>query len=169
MNTATTSKRLTKIISLVAIAALLSLIFSACPPAAKRPPVKPKAKVEEKKKPGEVTRPAEAPQPDTPQRKASNRVVDKGKASLDGKSYDQAAQLFQDAVNIDPTNGAAYYYLAMTDHYLGQNAVAAGLLDKAESLLRNDAYWMEKIDELRSVVTGEKPSVAPLPPVIDQY
>ena len=148
---------------------ILSFLFTACPPAAKKPPAKPKAKIEEKKKPGEVTRPPEAQQPDTPQRKASNRVMDKGKTALDGKSYDQAAQLFQDAVNIDSTNGAAYYYLAMTDHYLGQNAVAAGLLDKAESLLRRDAYWMEKIEELRSVVTGEKPSVTPLPPVIDQY
>ena len=153
----------------LAMTIILCFTFIACPPAAKKPAKKvPKAKQEEKK-PAEVSRPAAAPQAETPQRKASDRLVEKGKASIDSKSYDQAAGLFQDAMNVDPSNGVAYYYLALTDHYLGQGGAAAGLLDKAESLLRGDKYWAQKIEELRTLVTGEKPQVAPLPPVIDQY
>lgn len=122
-----------------------------------------------REKPKEVTRPGQPSQVLTPQRKASDRLVDKGKTSLDAKNYDQALQLFQDAANVDPSNGVAYYYLALTDHYLGEQNTAAGLLDKAESLLRSDQYWMGKVEELRALITGEKPQVAPLPPVVDQY
>lgn len=149
---------------------LICLSFAACPPAAKKPPVKkPPKQGELREKPKEVTKPAGPSQVMTPQRKASDRLIDKGKTSLDTKSYDQAAQLFQDAANVDPSNGVAYYYLALTDHYLGEQHVAAGLLDKAESLLRSDGHWMGKIEELRTLITGEKPSATPLPPVIDQY
>ncbi len=105
----------------------------------------------------------------TPQRKASDSLVEKGKTALSSKNYDDAAQIFQNAVNVDGSNGTAYYYLALTNHYMGQERTAAGLLDKAESLLRSDKQWMEKIDELRSLVTGEKPPVAPLPPIADEY
>jgi len=148
---------------------ILCLSLTGCPPAAKKPPVKkPKARPEEVKKP-EVSKPSQQDQTQTPQRKASDRLIDKGKISLDAKRYDQAGQLFQDATTVDPSNGVAYYYLALTDHYLGQDSAASGLLDKAESLLRYDQHWMGKIEELRSLVTGEKPPVAPLPPVIDQY
>lgn len=148
----------------------ICFLFTACPPAAKKPPVKkPPRQGEVREKPKEVTKPAQPSRVATPQRKASDRLVEKGKSSLDAKNYDQASQFFQDAVNVDSTNGVAYYYLALTDHYLGEQSVAAGLLDKAESLLSYDQYWMGKVEELRALITGEKPAVAPLPSVTDQY
>jgi len=88
---------------------------------------------------------------------------------MNAKNYEQAAQLFQDAVNVDASNGVAYYYLASADANLGQQDTAFGLLDKAESLLRDDRYWMDRIEELRASISGEKPSAIKPPPVFDQY
>lgn len=151
----------------------LCLAITACPPVTKKPVAKkPKPRQEQvHEKPKEVTRPA-APSPTqamTLQRKASARLVEKGVLELNSKNYEQAAQIFQDAVNVDASNGMAYYYLAMTDAHLSQPDTALGLLDKAESLLRNDQYWMGKIEELRASIAGEKtPAVQP-PAVFDQY
>jgi tetratricopeptide (TPR) repeat protein len=152
---------------------LLCLAITACPPVTKKPVAKkPRPRQEEvREKPKEVTRPA-SPSPAqamTPQRKASARLVEKGVLEFNSRNYEQAAQIFQDAVNVDASNGMAYYYLAMTDASLGQPDTALGLLDKAESLLRDDQYWMGKIEELRASLSGEKtPAIKP-PPVFDQY
>lgn len=144
----------------------------ACPPAAKKPSVKkpPRPGQEEiREKSREVVRPAAPATVATPQRKASERLVEKGIAELGAKNAEHAAQIFQDAVNVDASNGVAYYYLAMADAQIGRSDVAAGLLDKAESLLRYDSDWISKIEELRTSITGEKPSSTPLPHIIDEY
>jgi|GEM_PF-2211513 len=85
----------------------------------------------------------------TPQRQASMRLVERGKALMDAKDYGRAAGAFRDAVNVDTSNGVAYYYLAAADARLDQPDLAIGLLDKAEALLGADAEWMDKIDALR--------------------
>ena len=151
----------------------ISVCFAACPPpGAKRAPVKklPKAKQEEvREKPKDYSRP-KAPEPViTPQRTASDRLIEKGEAELKIKNYERAQQIFQDAANIDSSNGVAFYYLAESNLYLEQPQIAQGLLDKAESLLRYDKDWLQKIEELRIKITGEKSPVTPLPPVIDKY
>lgn len=144
---------------------VISFVFIACPP--KKPPRrKPPREV---RKPAEVYRPAPPPEVITPQRKASQRTVQKGITQLNNNNYDQALQIFQDAVNIDPFNGVAYYYLASANNYLEEKDVAMGLLDKAESLLQYEPEWLEKIEELRLSISGEAPETAPLPPVIDEF
>lgn len=81
--------------------------------------------------------------------------------------YERAASVLRDAINIDSTNGVAYFYLAECDAKLGQTEVALGLLDKAEALLGANTEWMTKIDELRASLGG--PSSRPLAPSpIDQ-
>lgn len=104
----------------------------------------------------------------TPQRQASMRLVEKGRALADSGDYERAAASFRDAINVDGSNGIAYYYMASADAKLGQIDVALGLLDKAEALLGADAEWMAKIDELRTdlgVPHSERPVV---PSPIDQ-
>jgi Tfp pilus assembly protein PilF len=144
---------------------LICLVFAACPP---KKPVK-KVPRPPHERPAEVSRPASAPEADTPQRRASDRLVQKGMGELGAKNYEGALQAFQEAVNIDATNGAAYYYLALTNDYLGEKETAMGLLDKAESLLGHDSSWLEKIDDLREKIGGGKTPGTPLPPIMDEY
>lgn len=96
----------------------------------------------------------------TPQRQASMRLVDMGVGQLNVEANDRAAGYFMDAVKVDSSNGVAYYYLALANAKLGQQAVARGLLDKAEALLGADDEWRAKINELRggldAPVTPEK-------------
>lgn len=144
---------------------LIGLAFIGCPP--KKPPkARPPREV---RKPAEVYRPAPPPAVITPQRKASQRTVQKGITDLNAENYEQALQTFQDAVNIDPSNGVAYYYLAMANNHLEEKETALGLLDKAEALLQYEPEWIEKIEELRLTISGEAPETAPLPPVVDEF
>lgn len=140
-------------------------VFLACPP---KKPVK-KVPRPPAEKPSEVSRPPATPEVMTPQRRASDRLVQKGVNQLDSRNYENALQALQEAVNIDGTNGIAYYYLALTNDYLGEKDAAMGLLDKAESLLGHDPSWLEKIDDLREDLSGEKTPGTPLPPVMDEY
>jgi len=55
-----------------------------------------------------------------------------------------------DAVNVDSSNGVAYYYLAVASAKQGKAEVAEGLLDKAEALLGADEEWGARIDDLRA-------------------
>jgi len=85
----------------------------------------------------------------TPERRASMRLIDQGREFLDTDDFERATETFRDAINVDATNGIAYYYLALTYYYLDRPDLSAGLLDKAEALLGYDEEWGAKIDELR--------------------
>ncbi|MFH1874329.1 MAG: tetratricopeptide repeat protein [Pseudomonadota bacterium] len=126
-------------------------IFTACAKeVVKRPEVKKKKpQVEE-----QARKPIVPPTVYTPQRKASDRIVAKGKVQLENGNHEQALQLFQDAVNVDSANGQAYYYLALAHIKLDQNDAALGLLDKAEALLQHEPDWLEKIQDLRQKIGG---------------
>lgn len=117
-----------------------------------------------REKGGEVMRPASVPSVDevgTPERAASMRLVDRGKALLDDDQFERAASSFRDAINVDSTNGVAYYYLALVYSYLDRAELAAGVLDKADSLLGQDEEWKAKIDELRGELGGTPPAQYP--------
>lgn len=85
----------------------------------------------------------------TPQRQASMKLVAKGKELLDRRDPEQAANVLMNAVNVDPSNGVAYYYLAVANEEMGQHDVAMGLCDKAEALLGADDAWLVRINQLR--------------------
>jgi len=142
----------------------IALLFTGCPkePAKKRPRAKPSRQVETKK-------PQPPPEIYTPQRKASDRIVEKGKVQLDQENYERALQFFQDAVNIDSANGVAYYYLALTNVKLEQEDIALGLLDKAEALLQHDPTWLGKVEELRFSITGESSPQRSSYPEVDEF
>jgi thioredoxin-like negative regulator of GroEL len=92
-----------------------------------------------------------------PERNASGKLVASGKALLEKGEVDRAIASFRDAANVDPTNGEAYFCLALAYVRSGQVELAFGVLDKAESLLGADAEWKAKIDELRMEAGGEEP------------
>lgn len=80
-------------------------------------------------------------------RTASNVLVEDGRKAMNQGSFDHAADLFQEAVTIDPHNGAAYYHLASAKLKSGDRDVS-DLIEKARSLLANDADWISRLDAL---------------------
>lgn len=130
----------------------------------KRPPSKPKTQTTTTGTPQKVTTesgiPKEIIRPEpkefasiqTPQRAASQQLINKGKDYLAAGNFDMAARTFQDAVSVDSSNGIAYYYLAKTRYHLKQYDQALGVLDKAESLLTNSAEWIETVSALRNEI-----------------
>ncbi len=75
--------------------------------------------------------------------------MDRGIAAFKASDMTAAEELFRDAVNVDPANGVAYYYLARLALRRSERDAALGFLDKADALLGNDAYWKEQIVKLQ--------------------
>ncbi len=146
---------------------LAGTILAGCAEMPKRPTHK--RLPQKRTAPKEVIRPAEAPaaaaaaQAATPKRHASMRLVEKGNAMLEAQEYDRATTFFRDAINVDGTNGVAYYSLALTRARQDEGDAALGLLDKAEALLGADPEWMTRIAELRAEIGGEPSPFAPTP------
>lgn len=88
----------------------------------------------------------------TPKARASLKMVEIGRAQLANENFAQAGAVFQDAINVDPTNGIAYYYLAKAKYELGDTEQALGVLDKAEQLLSGSKEWMEAVSALRGLI-----------------
>ncbi len=85
-----------------------------------------------------------------PERRASDALIEEGIRTMDNGRYDRAADLFQEAITIDSTNGAGYYRLAFVKVKMGEYGEARGLLEKAEHLLAGDSEWKTKLEELRA-------------------
>jgi tetratricopeptide (TPR) repeat protein len=77
----------------------------------------------------------------TPQRRASLRVVEEGKGYLIAGRSREAADRFQRATRMDPSNGFAYYYLGRARIASGDARGAVGVLQKAESLFGPYPEW----------------------------
>ncbi len=92
-----------------------------------------------------------------PERRASGSLVEGGRAYLDHGLFDRAADTFQQAANLDPTNGAAFYYLALVKYRMGEYGEVWDYLEKAEALLAGGKHWAEKLEELRREVNEVKP------------
>ena len=92
-----------------------------------------------------------------PERRASESLVEAGGAYLEHGLFDRAADTFQEAANLDPTNGAAFYYLALVKYRMGEYGEVWDYLEKAEALLSGDRDWSERLESLRREVHEAKP------------
>jgi tetratricopeptide (TPR) repeat protein len=137
--------------------------------AKEKKPVHKKIPPRERREPPESIRPYELPEERamTPERQASNRLVEQGKVFLNNDELERAISTFSDAINVDTGNGEAYYYLAITHAKQGEPDVAVGLLDKADALLSRDPEWSERIDQARRDL-GMGPTKEVTPSPIDQ-
>lgn len=100
----------------------------------------------------------------TPKRSASRSLIEEGNSLLKQKDYDKALRLFENAIQVDPENGIAYFYAAKANVLRGKPESALGFLDKAQLLMGHDEKWQQKIDELRSEAKGtllSSPDVVP--------
>jgi len=78
--------------------------------------------------------------------------MDDGRQKMSLGEFDPAKRSFQEAINIDPANGIAYYYLARSKFELGEYQQALGVLDKAEELLSGSKEWEETIQTLKGLI-----------------
>jgi Tfp pilus assembly protein PilF len=85
----------------------------------------------------------------TPERSASNSLIENGNAKLAEGDAQKASIFFRDAIKVDPSNGPAYYYLSFSYFKMQETEMAKGLLEKAENLLSHDKEWLRKIEELK--------------------
>ncbi|PIR16633.1 MAG: hypothetical protein COV46_07460 [Deltaproteobacteria bacterium CG11_big_fil_rev_8_21_14_0_20_49_13] len=136
------------------------LLLSACAgvsnkSAPKRFISKPKIeRVEETGAKKEVIRPEPKPLmiASTPKARASVKVVEEGRREMAAGNFEVAEKQFQEAINIDPNNGIAYYYLARSEFELEKYEQASGILDKAEDLLAGSKEWLEAVATLRDMI-----------------
>lgn len=87
-----------------------------------------------------------------PKRQVSQQLVAQGKDFLSRKDYDKARGRLEEAVSVDPTNGAAYYHLAVVYYDLKEYPKALGFLDQAETLLHTSPEWVETIRKFREMI-----------------
>jgi tetratricopeptide (TPR) repeat protein len=130
----------------IILVASILILLAGC--AVKKKPERPKLP------PGSREPPIAAPpQEATPERRASNALVEEGETALDRGQYDRAADLFQESVTVDPTNGAGYYYLALVRFKTGEYGEAWDFLEKAETLLPSEPEWLERVELLKRDLT----------------
>lgn len=92
----------------------------------------------------------------SPKREASQRIVQIGKNYLEAGDDDKAVQTFQEAVNIDPENGVAFFFMSLGLYRLHLFDDALGILERADTLLAPYSDWHEEVVRLRYSIEASK-------------
>lgn len=88
-------------------------------------------------------------QPETsPQRAASLRLTEDGKAYLQSGNLIKASEALEKAITIDTSNPYAYYYFASLRSEKGEYKQSLGLLSKAEILFKDNQFWLSNVYSL---------------------
>lgn len=134
---------------IIIIAFILAGLMAACATMTRpRPPKAPR---------GSREPPLTSPVHESAERTASNALVEEGIKAVERGLYDRAADLFQESVTVDSSNGSGYYHLALVKLRTGEYGEVEGLLEKAEMLLQDRPEWTEKLEELRREFHQQKP------------
>ncbi|MDO8494065.1 MAG: tetratricopeptide repeat protein [Deltaproteobacteria bacterium] len=131
----------------------MTLFFSCAKQPSKKLPAPPPGQ----ELPTDLQTPTSLPPPLHPKREASQRIVQDGLRSMEQGEFEKASQTFQEAINVDSRNGVAYFYMSQALFKMHQTEDARGLLDRAESLLRDQPHWLEKITEFRTSMEEPAP------------
>lgn len=85
------------------------------------------------------------PEKPTPRTVASLQLTDQGRRLLETGNPDDAIGVFEQAINIDPTNGQNYYYLSES-WLMKENIVQAVEFNRLAAIyLEDDEKWLNKI------------------------
>jgi len=84
------------------------------------------------------------------QRRASNELVAEGRSSLQGGNEQIALSRFEKAIQIDPKNPYAYYYMAEVRLKQGRYDQAEPLASKAAVYFNSDGFWISRCHLIRS-------------------
>ena len=93
---------------------------------------------------------------DTPRRRASQRLVEEGKGYFIAGQNGEARERFQQAIRLDGSNGAAYYYLAEIAADEGEWDDAAGYREQAGALLRGREEYRQPLDDLAGRIADRR-------------
>ena len=85
-----------------------------------------------------------------PQRKASMKLLQQGRALLQGGTHKAALARFEQAVGIDATNPYSHYFIARAHYFLKNYRESLAFLDLAELRLTADARWLAEVHVLRA-------------------
>jgi tetratricopeptide (TPR) repeat protein len=80
-----------------------------------------------------------------PRAVASLRFTEQARILIEKREIDEALRVLERAVNINPSNGQSYYYLAECWILKGNHAQAAEFNRLAERFLSKDPEWMKRV------------------------
>lgn len=84
----------------------------------------------------------------TAERSASSSLVERGVAAMMAGNSDEARDLFQEAIQIDPNNGEIYYHWAVLEEKEGDREQARQLWIKADAFLGDEPEWKMRLEKL---------------------
>ena len=131
---------------LLIFALLLPLLLTACPKKPREPGLPPEP---EQRRPEIIYPNGE----ESPERQAANELMEEGIQALRDDDPEKAEWHLQEAIRIAPAYGPPYFWLARTKYELDDMTRAWDLLDRAELLIGQDPYWLERIDQLRQAIS----------------
>ena len=85
--------------------------------------------------------------PSTPRESASLQLTQEGIRHLNAGKPDNAIRSFEQALGLNPNNGACYYYLAQAWLAKGVAPEAKQFNSLAQDYLRDDAQWENRVFE----------------------
>jgi tetratricopeptide (TPR) repeat protein len=109
-----------------------------------QPPGDPAGPREAPEGPPREERPATPKQPG-PRLVASLQLTEQARMLIEQNEIDQALRVLERAVNINPSNGQSYYYLAECWILKGKHAQASEFNRLAERFLGKDSEWMKRV------------------------
>jgi tetratricopeptide (TPR) repeat protein len=108
---------------------LLTLILAGCVPPKPAPP-------------SEEATIVELPPPEvSPRRAASLRLVEEGRRDLQSSLFERGAQKFAKALEVDPGNPHAYFFLGLARFRVNRFEEAAELFSRAGNLFADSGTW----------------------------
>lgn len=121
------------------------------PEPAKRVPEAPGGSAVQPETPAE-----EPPAPSTPRALAALNLVDKGRALIDDKKPDEAIRTLERALQVNPGEGKAYYYLAEAWLMKANRKQATEFNRLAGLYLRNSPMWSRSVEAQRERIGGRE-------------
>ncbi len=125
----------------------MCLALSACavvPPSPSSPSSPPSSSSEPTVKKGDQTPPR---QDESPRAVTSLRFTEQARALLESGRVDDAISTLERAINVNPSNGQNYYYLAEAWLKKGSPSQAREFNRLAEMYLRDEPAWMSRVKE----------------------
>lgn len=95
--------------------------------------------------PPQIQQTEKTPDQASPRVLASVQLTEEGRALLERGYPDDAMTMLERSINLDPTNGQNYYYMAQAWLLKGNTAQAEEFNYLAETYLKDDPDWMSRV------------------------
>ena len=132
-------------VSRSAIGFFVGLALSACATVPQAPPPPPPASSPSSAPVVQKSDPTPAPNEDRPRALASLRLTDQARLLLESGKVNDAITTLERAMNLSPSNGQNYYYLAEAWLKKGNPSQAREFNRLAAMYLRDDPDWVNRV------------------------